>query len=106
MTLRQAANQWVEITSGKVKYRIVGMAAESFPTLPSFENVDFFAIDGRMFREMVEKTLYAVSTDETRYNLTGVYCEPVSGSPWPEDGGHGRSPSIRCRAPDRRQRPR
>ena len=81
VTLRQAANQWVEITSGKVKYRIVGMAAESFPTLPSFEKVDFFGIDGRMFREMVEKTLYAVSTDETRYNLTGVYCEPVSGSP-------------------------
>jgi DNA polymerase-3 subunit beta len=28
-------------------------------------------------REMIDKTLYSVSSDETRYNLTGVYCEPL-----------------------------
>lgn len=81
VTLKQASNQWVEIACGKVKYRVVGMAAESFPTLPKFEDVPFFAVDPRSFKEMIEKTLYAVSTDETRYNLTGVYCEPVGGSP-------------------------
>jgi DNA polymerase-3 subunit beta len=81
VTLKQAANQWVEISCGKVKYRVVGMAAESFPTLPKFEDVPFFAIDPKVFKEMIDKTLYAVSSDETRYNLTGVYCEPVVGSP-------------------------
>jgi DNA polymerase III subunit beta len=81
VTLKQAANQWVEITCGKVKYRVVGMAAESFPTLPKFEDVPFFPVDPKVFKEMIDKTLYAVSTDETRYNLTGVYCEPVTGSP-------------------------
>ncbi len=80
VTLKQAANQWIEISCGKVKYRVVGMAAESFPTLPSFEAVPFFAVEPRVFREMIDKTLYAVSTDETRYNLTGVYCEPVQGT--------------------------
>lgn len=80
VTLKQQANQWVEIACGKVKYRVVGMAAESFPTLPSFEQVPFFAVEPRAFREMIEKTLYAVSTDETRYNLTGVFCEAVAGS--------------------------
>ncbi|MCK6546502.1 DNA polymerase III subunit beta [Myxococcota bacterium] len=80
VTLKQAANQWVEITCGKVKYRVVGMASESFPTLPKFEDVPFFAIDPKLFKEMIDKTLYAVSTDETRYNLTGVFCEPVAGS--------------------------
>jgi DNA polymerase-3 subunit beta len=81
VTLKQAANQWVEITCGKVKYRVVGMAAESFPTLPKFEDVAFFPIEPKVFKEMIDKTLYAVSTDETRYNLTGVYCEAVVGSP-------------------------
>lgn len=81
VTLKQAANQWVEISCGKVKYRVVGLAAESFPTLPKFEDVAFFSIDPKTFREMIDKTLYAVSTDETRYNLTGVFCEPVQGSP-------------------------
>ncbi len=26
-------------------------------------------------REMIDKTLFAVSTDETRFNLSGVYVE-------------------------------
>lgn len=80
VTLKQASNQWVEIACGKVKYKVVGMAAESFPTLPRFEDVAFFAIQPKTFKEMIDRTLYAVSTDETRYNLTGVYCEPVVGS--------------------------
>ncbi len=81
VTLKQTANQWVEIACGKVKYRVVGMAPESFPSLPTFEDVAFFTLEPQKFREMIDKTLYAVSTDETRYNLTGVFCEPVSGSP-------------------------
>jgi DNA polymerase-3 subunit beta len=81
VTLKQTANQWVEISCGKVKYRVVGMAPESFPTLPTFDDVSFFALEPSTFREMIDKTLYAVSTDETRYNLTGVFCEPVGGSP-------------------------
>lgn len=80
VTLKQSSNQWVEISCGKVKYRVVGMPAESFPTLPSFEDVPFFSVEPRVFREMIDKTLYAVSTDETRYNLTGVYCEAIQGT--------------------------
>ena len=30
-----------------------------------------------LFLERVERTCFAVSTDETRYNLTGVYFEPI-----------------------------
>lgn len=81
VTLKQSANHWVEISCGKIKYKIIGMPPETFPTLPQFEEVPFFAIDPRSFREMIDKTLYAVSLDETRYNLTGVFCEPVTGSP-------------------------
>jgi DNA polymerase-3 subunit beta len=80
VSLRQTANQWVEISCGKVKYRVVGMASDSFPTLPSFDDVPFFSVDPVVFREMIDKTLYAVSTDETRYNLTGVFCEAIAGS--------------------------
>lgn len=81
VTIKRTANQYVEVTSGKVSYKLVGMAAEGFPALPRFEDVDFFPIEGRVFREMIDKTLYSVSTDETRYNLTGVYAEPIKAVP-------------------------
>jgi DNA polymerase-3 subunit beta len=54
------------------------MAAESFPTLPKPSKKSRPSrIEPKLFREMIDKTLYAVSTDETRYNLTGVFCEAV-----------------------------
>jgi DNA polymerase-3 subunit beta len=81
VTLKQTPNQYVEITCGKVKYRLVGLPAESFPALPKFEDVPFFTLEPKSFRTMIDKTLYAVSTDETRYNLTGVYCEGMQDGP-------------------------
>ncbi|MBI4815477.1 MAG: DNA polymerase III subunit beta [Deltaproteobacteria bacterium] len=77
LTLEKAANNWVEIASGKVSFKVVGSAAEGFPALPRFEEVPFFNIDPAVFREMIDRTLFSVSTDETRYNLTGVYVEPT-----------------------------
>jgi DNA polymerase-3 subunit beta len=79
--LEQKANQWVEITCGRVKYRVVGDSPDGFPSLPRFDEVDMVAIEPATFRDMIEKTLYAVSTDETRYNLTGVYCEAMTEGP-------------------------
>jgi len=81
VTLRRTSNNWVEIHCGKVSYKLVGIGAEGYPALPRFDDVDFFPIEGRVFREMIDKTLYSVSTDETRYNLTGVLLEPTKATP-------------------------
>ena len=81
VSLKRAANNWVEITCGKVNYRVVGMAADGYPSLATFEDVEFFSLEPAAFREMIDKTLYSVCTDETRYNLTGVYCEPIAEGP-------------------------
>ena len=81
VSLKKTANNWVEITCGKVSYRVVGMAADGYPTLPKFDDVELFAIDRVAFRTMIDKTLYSVCTDETRYNLTGVYFEPLGEGP-------------------------
>lgn len=76
VTLTQAANKHVEIKCGRSKFRLVGADASSFPTLPKFDDVPFFAVDPKAMHEMIEKTIGSASTDETRYNLTGVYFEP------------------------------
>lgn len=54
------------------KYRVIGMKTHQFPVIkePSENNV--FTIDRAIFREMLRKTSYAASTDETRRVLTGV----------------------------------
>ena len=41
------------------------------------------AVDPDVVLGLVECTGFAGSTDETRYNLNGVYFEPVTGALWP-----------------------
>jgi DNA polymerase-3 subunit beta len=75
-TLKKAHNNYLEVRSGPSEFRIVGLPAEDFPALPRFEKVPFGEIDAKLLLDMIERTFFAVSTDETRYNLNGVFFEP------------------------------
>jgi len=78
-TLKKAQNNYLEITSGSAEFRIVGLPAEDFPALPKFDKVKLAPVSPRELLAMIELTSFAVSTDETRYNLNGVYFEPAAG---------------------------
>src|SRR5512138_3561715 len=76
VTLKRGQNNYLEVRSGSAEFRIVGLPAEDFPALPRFDKVPFDDVDPALLLDMVERTFFAVSTDETRYNLNGVYFEP------------------------------
>jgi len=76
VTLKKAHNNYLEVKSGPSEFRIVGLPAEDFPALPRFEKVPFAEVDAASLLDMIERTFFAVSTDETRYNLNGVFFEP------------------------------
>ncbi|WP_242344203.1 DNA polymerase III subunit beta [Anaeromyxobacter terrae] len=76
VTLKRANNNYLEVRSGPSEFRIVGLPAEDFPALPRFEKVTFADVKPDELLEMIERTFFAVSNDETRYNLNGVYFEP------------------------------
>ncbi|PIR21235.1 MAG: DNA polymerase III subunit beta [Deltaproteobacteria bacterium CG11_big_fil_rev_8_21_14_0_20_47_16] len=77
------ANHWVEIVSGKSRFKIVGMSADEFPKLSFSEGKEVQSVPTDTVLEMISKTAYAMSTDEVRYNLNGIYCEArdVEGKP-------------------------
>jgi DNA polymerase-3 subunit beta len=80
VTLRKQANNYLEVRCGPAEFRIVGLAPEDFPSLPKFEKVPFVALAPATLLALVERTAFAVSSDETRYNLNGVYFEPAAGA--------------------------
>jgi len=51
----------------------MGVSAETFPSFPAYEEEEFMALEASVLREMIDKTIFAVSADESRYNLTGVF---------------------------------
>lgn len=73
--LTKKENNWLEIKQGKYLSKIVGISAEEYPVFPTFSGKGFFQIPGSDLREMIDKTIYSVSNDETRYHLNGVYFE-------------------------------
>lgn len=78
MILRQKSNNFLEITCGTSRFRIVASSAEDFPRLP-VADVPFVAVEPRKLQEMLELASIAVSSDETRLNLNGVFFQPVQG---------------------------
>ncbi len=79
VTLKKAQNNYLEVRSGPAEFRIVGLPAEDFPALPKFDKVQFVSVEAARLLSLVERTAFAVSTDETRYNLNGVFFEPSQG---------------------------
>jgi DNA polymerase-3 subunit beta len=77
--LKRASNNYLELTSGAAEFRIVGLPADDFPALPQFEKVQLVPIEPKPMLEMIDLTSFAVSSDETRYNLNGVFLEPAPG---------------------------
>lgn len=77
--MRSLENEWVEVKSGKSVFKMVGTDAREFPEFPSFAGEKLFPFPARILKEMIEKTIFSVSTDETRHNLNGVFLEEASG---------------------------
>jgi DNA polymerase-3 subunit beta len=73
--LKRLENDWVEIRSGKSVFKIVGIDAKEFPQFPKFDSKALSTTPASTIREMIERTLFSVSTDETRYSLNGVFVE-------------------------------
>ncbi|MCE3009393.1 MAG: DNA polymerase III subunit beta [Proteobacteria bacterium] len=78
--LTKKENNWLEIKQGKYNSKIVGISAEEYPVFPSSLAQNFIRIESEVLQDMIDKTLYSVSTDETRYHLNGVYFEQKSDS--------------------------
>ncbi len=68
-------NCWIEVECGKAHFNIVGLSADEFPNFPKPDKANFISLASNLCKEMVEKTFFAVSQDESKYNLNGIFCQ-------------------------------
>ena len=61
------------ISSGPSFFKIIGLPHDEFPPLPDFNDAKEYKIPQAIFKEGLKKTSYAISTDETRYVLNGIF---------------------------------
>ncbi|MBV8056566.1 MAG: DNA polymerase III subunit beta [Deltaproteobacteria bacterium] len=90
VTIKALDNDWFELRCGRAKFKMTGLDPRSFPAMPSPNGKDDeqqhsaakceLKLPAAEMAAMIDKTIFAVSPDEARYNLSGVYIVA------PEDG--------------------
>jgi DNA polymerase-3 subunit beta len=65
-------NHWVQIRSGRSNTKMVGMARANFPSLPVFQAESAIQIPAPVLRNLIAKTIFAISNEESRYTLNGA----------------------------------
>jgi len=63
------------VNCGASKLKVVGTTAAEYPALPGMAVEAIAQIESAQLAEMIAKTFYAISTDETRFSLNGVCLE-------------------------------
>jgi DNA polymerase-3 subunit beta len=72
LSMKVGDNQKIEIRAGRDRCILIGLPKEDYPVLPEFSQDKAITIPAATLKEMIRKTVFAVSTDETRYVLNGV----------------------------------
>ena len=73
ITIKLQDNGWVQLLCGPAVFRLVGLPAEEYPPLETGSADGWVTVDGAGLRAMLSRTSYAMSQDESRPFLNGVY---------------------------------
>lgn len=72
VVINSKKNNLVTIDTESCQFKIMGLPAEEFPTLPVFKDAEAIKLEQVVLKEMIDLTSFAVSFDETRYILSGI----------------------------------
>ncbi|HMO06984.1 MAG TPA: DNA polymerase III subunit beta [Paracoccaceae bacterium] len=85
------ATQRLTVAAGRSTFSLATLPREDFPVMASAEYASNFAAPAPVLRRLFDKAKFAISTEETRYYLNGVYMHTAQG-----EGGR----VLRCVATD------
>jgi DNA polymerase III subunit beta len=71
ISIKLLENHWVQIRSGRSNTKMVGMARANFPALPAFP-ADSIPLPAQVLRQLIAKTIFSISNEESRYTLNGA----------------------------------
>jgi DNA polymerase-3 subunit beta len=64
-------NHWLQVTCERSAFKLVGMARDNFPVLPVVPP-SLAALPASVCSTMIQKTIFAISNEESRYTLNGA----------------------------------
>ena len=72
----------ISVRSGRSTLKLATLASEDFPAMTDDDMPHSFALSADALRRLIDRTRFAISTEETRYYLNGIFLHAVEA-----DGG-------------------
>ncbi|MGB8259624.1 MAG: DNA polymerase III subunit beta [Terracidiphilus sp.] len=72
ISIKLLDNHWVQIRSGRSNTKMVGMARANYPQVPEFPSIAATTISTVALRTLIARTIFAISSEESRYTLNGA----------------------------------
>ena len=72
-------NRRLSIRSGRSQFALPTLPATDFQTMTGDDSATKFDVEAADLRRLIDKTRFAISTEETRYYLNGVYLHVADG---------------------------
>jgi len=64
-------NDLMRLKSGQSDYKVAGLPRENFPSIPQPAETEI-TIPGQLLRAMIQRTMFAITQEESRYSLNGA----------------------------------
>src|SRR5213593_4679942 len=71
VSFKKEENEWVTVECDRSKFRLPGIAKDSFPELPTFKSTPL-KLSGEVLKKLVDRTIFAITQEEGRYTLSGA----------------------------------
>lgn len=75
VTIESGEDNFIHITSGHTKFKLLGREADEFPTVPEVEKSKCIKVNAKIFSEMIETTIFSTATEDIKPILTGELIE-------------------------------
>ena len=66
-------NNQLKLSAGRSRFSLATMPGEDFPSIAEGEMTHHFLLKANDLRDLIDRTSFAVSTEETRFYLNGIY---------------------------------
>src|SRR3954465_2587764 len=92
-----AAEGRMQVNAGRARFTLSTLPRDDFPVIAEGELPTGFELPAATLRQIIDKTRFAISTEQTRYYLNGIYLHVSDGEPL---AGGVNQPVLKAAATD------
>jgi len=71
VSFKKEDNEWVTVKCDRARFKMVGVARDAFPEVPSFKSAPT-KISAGVIKTFIDRTIFAITQEESRYTLSGA----------------------------------